>query len=69
MSGELLDKKLRQLTPDEQEQVLKLIDGFLENKEFSRAQQKPGFSWAGGLANLKDQYTSIKLQEKINEWW
>lgn len=28
-----------------------------------------GFSWAGGLKELRDQYTSVELQHKIKETW
>jgi hypothetical protein len=26
------------------------------------------FKWAGDLSDLKDEYTSIDLQRKANEW-
>jgi hypothetical protein len=26
------------------------------------------FSWAGGLKDLCDQYTSVELQHQISEW-
>lgn len=26
------------------------------------------FSWAGGLSDLRDQYTSVQLQKKSLEW-
>ena len=30
--------------------------------------KKVDFSWEGGLAELKDSYTSIELQHKSLEW-
>ena len=69
MKENVLHQKIDQLTPEEQEQVLRLVDNFLEKKNINVQQHIPQFNWAGGLAHLKDQYTSVQLQKKINEWW
>ena len=34
----------------------------------SRGKKKPTFNWAGGLKELRDEYTSVELQEKASEW-
>jgi len=68
MNKDVLEEKIKQLTPEEQEQVLKFIDDIL-NKKSVPPRHKPKFDWAGGLAHLKDKYTSVELQKKINEWW
>ena len=33
-----------------------------------RRRKKPKFDWAGGLKELRDEYTSVELQEKASEW-
>ena len=33
-----------------------------------RLKKKPKFDWAGGLKELRAQYTSVELQKKALEW-
>ena len=33
-----------------------------------RGNKKPTFNWAGGLKELRGEYTSVELQEKASEW-
>ena len=33
-----------------------------------RQRKKPRFSWIGGLKELRDEYTSVELQEKVSDW-
>jgi len=68
MKKDVLEEKIKQLTPEEQEQVLKYIDEIISAKK-TKEKRKLKFDWAGGLADLKDKYTSVELQKKINEWW
>jgi broad specificity phosphatase PhoE len=63
-----LEEKIKQLTPEEREQVLKFIDEILSKKPMESSDRKLTFEWAGALADLKDQYTSVELQKQINEW-
>ncbi len=69
MSYEILEEKIRQLTSEEQKEVLKFVDDFLSKRSIDLPEHKPGFKWAGGLEHLSNQYTSVELQKKINEWW
>lgn len=32
------------------------------------SQASPKFSWMGGLKELRDEYTSVELQEKVSDW-
>ena len=64
----MLEDKIKQLTPEEKEQVIKFIDEILSKKSIDSSNRKLTFEWAGGLADLKDQYTSVELQKQINEW-
>jgi hypothetical protein len=69
MNTDLLTEKIKELTPEEQEQVLKFIDEIILSKNDSKSTTyHPTFSWAGGLAHIKDEYTSIELQKKSLEW-
>jgi len=61
------EKKIRQLPQDLQEEVEDFID-FLLKKRIARPRNKPTFSWAGALKDLRDHYTSVELQRKISEW-
>jgi len=68
MKESVLEVKIKQLTPEEKEQVIKFIDEILSKKSIDSSNRKLTFEWAGGLADLKDQYTSVELQKQINEW-
>ncbi len=69
MSNDVLEKKIKQLSTEEQEQVIKFIDEIVNHKNDSFSKYKPTFNWAGGLEELKDKYTSVQLQKKATEWW
>ena len=65
-----LDKKFAELPLDVKIEVIYFIE-LLERKkrkEKKRKKKKLEFSWVGGLKELKDKYTSVELQHKINEW-
>lgn len=40
-------------------------DSFSTEKGFRR-REKPKFDWAGGLKELRDEHTSVELQEKAS---
>ena len=41
----------------------------LEKRKREEAEKKkPTLSWAGGLSEFKDRYTSVELQHKVLEW-
>lgn len=42
-------------------------DSLLADTEL-RQEKKPRFSWIGGLAEFRDEYTSVELQEKVSDW-
>lgn len=42
-------------------------DSFSTEKGF-RQRKKPNFDWAGGLKELRDEYTSVELQKKASKW-
>jgi len=62
-----LKELIDQLPPELQEEVRDFV-GFLVEKRLKRPRGKPRFDWAGALADLRDQYTSVELQHKIAKW-
>ena len=61
-----IEERIRELPPDLQEEVVDFIE-FLAQRE----KKRKGImrqDWAGGLANYRNQYTSIQLQKKSLEW-
>ncbi len=62
-----LEERIKQLPPDLQQEVADFVD-FLLQKHRQRHPQPPTFSWAGALADLRDEYTSVQLQHEIARW-
>lgn len=64
-----IEKMFLKLAPDEQKEVVDFIQ-FLETKHqnTSNKKEKMTFEWEGALSHLKDKYTSVELQHKINDW-
>ena len=62
-----IQKKLSELTPDKQLEVLKYIDS-LKSKDNSQDKQFLNLNWTGGLKDLKDEYTSVELQKESHNW-
>ena len=60
-------EKFNQLPPDRKEKAIDFIDPLLIQKEFRR-QKKPKLDWAGGLEELRNEYTAVELQEKVSDW-
>lgn len=62
-----LQTKLESLSPQQQAEVVKFVDALLI-KDKPQARPKMTFEWAGALADLRDQYTSVELQKEANRW-
>jgi hypothetical protein len=48
------------------------VKNFCKSSDLSLEGQKRKFlrlNWAGGLADLKEQYTSLELQKQSSDWW
>ena len=60
-------KKIRELPPELQEEVIHFID-FLRTKKSSKQKKKPNLEWVGGLKAYRDQYTALELQKKASDW-
>ena len=68
-----LETVLRELPPDLQAEVFDfaqfLLDTKVSRKRAKRKQKYLRLSWAGGIAEYRDQFTAIELQKKSLEWW
>ncbi|MBI4333488.1 MAG: DUF2281 domain-containing protein [Chloroflexi bacterium] len=63
-----LDELVKELPPELQDEVRDFAR-FLLSKRRKRKQKKLRLTWAGGLREFRDQYTSLELQKKALEWW
>lgn len=62
-----LEEKVKQLSPELKKEVEEFVE-FLLKKNLPQ-QQKLRLSWAGGLREFREQFTSLELQKKALEWW
>ena len=63
-----LDKKFAELPLDIKIEVIYFIELLEKEKKRKEKKRKLKFDWVGGLKELRDKYTSVELQHKINEW-
>jgi hypothetical protein len=63
-----LQEVLQGLPPHLQAEVRDFAQFLLERKARPK-QRKLRQSWAGGLREFRDQFTSMELQKKSLEWW
>lgn len=61
-----IEEIIKELPPEAQQEVRVLAESLLARAKKPR--RKPRFDWAGALADMKDQYTSVELQHKISRW-
>jgi len=62
--AELL-KAIWNLNEEEREKVIRYIKSISPSRE---RKNKITFSWAGGLSEFRDEFTSLKLESKASEW-
>jgi len=62
---QIIQEKVQQLSPQKQAEVIDFVD-FLLSKEKPKPRTKMKLDWAGGLKELRDQYTSVELQHQAN---
>ena len=60
-------EKIRELSPELQEEVIHFID-FLRTKKSSKRKKKPNLEWIGGLKTYRDQFTALELEKKASDW-
>jgi hypothetical protein len=70
MSTKMLVEQFEALTPAAQNQVSAFVAALSagnQTKAASRKGKRFAFQWAGGLADLKNQFTAVELQHHTNE--
>jgi len=63
-----IDELIEQLPPELQDEVFNFAQLLLKVKAQPK-QKKLRMSWAGGLKEFRDEFTSMELQKKSLEWW
>ena len=63
-----LSELVERLPPELQREVQDFAQ-FLLDRKVRPTQSKLRQSWAGGLREFRDQFTSLDLQKKALEWW
>jgi len=63
-----IEQLIKELPPELQQQVRDFAQFLLETKVRPK-QKKLRLSWAGGLREFRDKFTSLELQKKALEWW
>ena len=66
-----LEEMIKELPPELQQEIRDFAEFLLETKvhKKQRKQSKLRLTWAGGLREFRDQFTSLELQKKALEWW
>ena len=62
-----LEEIIKELPPDLHEEVADFAR-FLMEKRARKPRGKMKLDWRGALEDMKDQYTSVERQHKIQEW-
>jgi len=63
-----LDYKIKHLPEPLQHEVEDFVD-LLVKKRMSLQKKKLRMTWAGALAEYRDQFTAMELQKKSLDWW
>jgi len=58
----------RKLPDDLKREVVDYME-FLLKKKAMRKRKKLSLSWKGALKELRDEYTSVRLQHDVLKWW
>ena len=65
---ETIEEMIKELPLELQQEVYDFTR-FLLVKKIHPMQKKLQMTWAGGLRDFREQYTSVELQKKALEWW
>jgi len=69
MKHQDIESKINKLPEHVISEINDFIDFLLDKYgETETEKSKFSFNWEGGLNHIKDQYTSVELQHKSNEW-
>lgn len=62
-----LEEMVKGLPPELQKEVEEFVKMLLE-RHAKKSKGKMKFDWEGALQDMRDRYTSVELQHKINDW-
>ena len=65
---ERISELMAKLSPQHQQEVLDFAK-YLAEKNNRPKGKKLRLDWAGGLAEFKEEYTSVQLQKESLNWW
>jgi len=63
-----LERLVKELPPELHREAEDFLE-FLLTKRSRKEKRALKLDWRGGLADLRDRYTSVELQHKAQEWW
>ncbi|MCX7855997.1 MAG: DUF2281 domain-containing protein [Anaerolineae bacterium] len=63
-----LVEMIEALPPELQQEVQDFVR-FLATTRVRSGQKHLRLTWAGGLREFREQFTSLELQKKAMEWW
>ena len=63
-----LEELIKKLPPELHQEAEDFLE-FLVKKRGRKPQAPPNLEWRGALRHLRDRYTSVELQHKVQEWW
>ena len=63
-----LEQVIGELPPELQQEVRDFAEYLLDRRPCPK-QRRLRLSWAGGLREFRDRFTSLELQRKVLEWW
>jgi hypothetical protein len=61
-----LDQLLKELSPESQAEVRDFAESLVKKRRESNGHLRQ--SWAGGLEDYREQFTSLELQKKSLDW-
>ena len=62
-----VDEAIRRLPPERQAEVIEFVE-FLLAKHARTPRRPMKCDWAGGVRDLREQYTSVELQHEASTW-
>ncbi|NWF95657.1 MAG: hypothetical protein HXY34_05910 [Candidatus Thorarchaeota archaeon] len=64
---EILIRRIRQMSPDMQRRAVEILESLMD-REGTPAKRHLSLTWAGGLRNLREKYTSLELERLASQW-
>ncbi len=68
MKANDIENRINKLPEDLKKEVIDFIDFLIMKKNQDKTTEGFNFNWEGGLAEIKDKYSSVDLQHQANDW-